>query len=99
MNKPFDFTGVDRVAQGNIGKAAIDADIANGGEAASKLHPRGHGALEDRVRLAVLERRSGIAFGHVDRPVGEMGMEIDQTGKDGEARPIDRGRAIGVAPR
>ena len=50
-------------------------------------------------RLAVLERPGGIAAVPVDRAVGEMGVEVDQAGQHGFARPVDRRRAVGVAPR
>src|SRR5256885_11668223 len=69
--RPFDLPGVDRVAQRDVGEAAIDADVAHRGEAAAELEPRRHGASQDRIRFAVLERSGRIAFRSEERRVGK----------------------------
>jgi hypothetical protein len=97
--RPFDLAGIDRVTQRDVREAAVDPHVAHRREAALKLDARGLRAFQDRIRLAMLERLGRVVGILLDRAVGEMGVEVDQPGKDGVGRPVDRRRTMGVAPR
>ena len=97
--RPLHLAGVDRIPQRDVGKAAIDANVAHRGEAGAKLNACSFRPLEDGVGLAVLQRSGGIAAVAVDRAVGKMGVKVDQAGQNRLARPIDSCRAVGVTPR
>ena len=83
-----------RLAQCDVGQPAIHADVAHGGEASMKHHSRRLCGLEDRRSLAVLERFGRVVAGN--RPVGNVGVEINQAREDGEVGPVDRGAATGA---
>jgi len=84
--------GVDRIAQRRIGKPAIGADIAH----------RGEPGLQRDAGIARADQRGGggrspdrrVQFGALPR-VGQMCMQVDQAGQDGECRPVDPFGPIG----
>jgi hypothetical protein len=47
----------------------------------------------------MLERGRRIALTDVDCAIGEVGMEVDEAGKDRFLRPVDRRRPVAVTPR
>ncbi len=84
--------GVDRIAQRDIGEAAIDAHIAHGGEAGAHGVARVFRADEGVACRVALQRRAGV--GHLAF-VGEMGVHVHQARHHRIGRPVEHVRARG----
>src|SRR3546814_9587170 len=75
--------------------AAIGADVADAGEARVERHPRVARADERGFGGRRLHRRGEIG---ALAEVGEVGVEIDQPGEDGEGGPVEPRCAFGRLP-
>ena len=79
--RPVELPGFDGIAQRDVGQAAINADIADAGEAGAQGDARGFHGLEDRHFGGVVQRFGGIVA--LGKAIGDMGMDVDQAGQDG----------------
>ena len=89
--RPGHVAGVDRIAQGDIGEAAIDADIAHGGEAGAHGIAGVPRADEGIARRGALQRRAGVGGLAL---VGEVRVQVHQARQHGVARPVEH---LGIA--
>src|SRR5580693_1445294 len=79
----------DGVAESDVGECAIDADVANGGEAGVERHAGVWDGFERHFGGGVFELIDGIDIALL-RAVGKVGVAVDEAGEDGGVREIDR---------